>query len=403
MMETKIDRPGCQIRSRRIQNGMSQAVLSERAGVSRRTLARWESGKASPRRTELDLVQSALGWADDFAEQSFGWRRALSLARGRLGLDHESMGALLRLHASTVRRLEEGRLGVTADLAKERIRSLPLHPSELEAFIAPLALTLGNDWTNFDLYYDQILRNLDPSQAEWWRVAAAYGRQLGEAHRHSEARELAKPVIESGFLSGAPKTAQFAIRSILARSYFFDSWRSAQRGLYQLRQLKGLAVGRREICEGEALFAECLAFHGRWEQAAEHICRAVSIAEDLGGATLSLRQTDHAAILAKSGNPEAALAVLPRADSEGPVEFATRARLIADIKDALGDADRAEHWRQLAEAMIEREHLHGRFRLVNRRRSILDGASDQKPSALAPSPSGEGSGSEIAWQSEGAP
>jgi hypothetical protein len=220
----------------------------------------------------------------------------------------------------------------------------------------------GLDWTNFDLEHDRLLNGLGPEEPDR-NVEADYVRWLSQAHRHEETREWAKKAVESDSFGRAPKTFQFAMRCALARSYFFDSWRTAQRGLFHLRALKGLAVGRREICEAEALMAECLSLHGLPQQALRHSVRAVEIAEGLGGATLSLRQTDYAITLLRAGSPGAALKILPLGDSDGAVEFAARAMAMSEIQSALGRFDRSEHWRELAETTIERERLHGRFRL----------------------------------------
>jgi|GEM_PF-4360223 len=370
-MQAELLHVGPQLRELRTQLGMSQALLSERTGVSRRTLIRWESGQVRPRRSELDLVRSALGLPDESSEAQGAWNRVLRMARGRLGFSHEAMGSCLSVHPSTVRRFEEGRISIAPELAMARIQALPLHASEVEALLSPRRSMEGSDWTNFDLWHDRLLGSLELGQPAWWQAASDYARLLGEAHRHDEAREVAKAAMERDTFSGAPKAIQFALRCTLARGYFFGSWRSAQRGAYHLRRLQGMAVGRREICDREALIAECLSVQGRYDQALQHCRRAVSIAEGMGGAVLSLRQSDYAAVLLRGGKPEVALTMLPGADSDGPVEFASRARLLSDIQDALGEVNRSVHWRGLAESVIERNRLHGRFRLLPRTRPMM--------------------------------
>lgn len=52
---------GERIKARRVELGLTQAQLAEKAGVRQPTLSNWESGSGSPQLAKLTNVATALG------------------------------------------------------------------------------------------------------------------------------------------------------------------------------------------------------------------------------------------------------------------------------------------------------------------------------------------------------
>ena len=396
-MEKGADSFGRALRAARERGGLTQSQLAERAGVSRRTIIRWESTAVSPWVTELESVIKALELDRTEADQltkSLTSSRAmrvfesdrmtrfavfLGVARKRTGLTHMVLAQHFGCDPTTVRRWESGRITPSPEEICHLCEVLNISAEELsylnsvnfqapktqEELFETLRTTLSpqdrSSWTLFDVMFLRLLEQPTVCENQRWtaHVQSAYARMLIACNRHQEAvkhAEEAKSLYE--------QTRHPADRSLLATIILLaqshssaSKVRGPQTALRMLDELEKRPLDWPLLANRMDAYAEVHARTGSMSKAIAYSDRALAAAKNCGPKMVKIMSFNRARIHLIAGQPGYALEAVIGLSDSSPLQNALEARTLFEIHELLGKKQEARHWWSLADQLCKRHAL----------------------------------------------
>jgi transcriptional regulator with XRE-family HTH domain len=397
---------GRALREARLEAGLTQDQLSELSKVSRRTIIRWEGGEVSPWIPELQSAIKALEISEPAAAGLLGLLKTsrgqfasdakaterqahfIRLARVRADLDRGKLAAIMRCDRSTIARWEAGRLcpkpdelellWATLDMQAPEVAELAEPPDavgprgdvDLEERIEGIVWPWDKEgYLLFDCRFFKLIEQLnavpDSDQRQVWicRAKTAYAWMLSTCERYREAQEFSDAVIalfERGEIPSAPYL--FLSMLISAKcSYRSLSHRGISRGIERLDRLEKRPLDWELLaCRFDA-YAEAYACQRSFSKALECCDQAIDAAAKCGPRLTRLTRFNKSRVLLMSGKAEAALEHLPEFSELTPVNDAREALTLALVNDALGRTPQADHWRSVANRVIDTFQLSRAF------------------------------------------
>lgn len=376
-----------------MERGLTQTHLAELSKISRRTIIRWEAGKASPWIPELRSVADAMKMtsaefealiqrldtnrARHETDQALSVGKLLRAVRLRSGRTAEEVASVLGCDPSTVARWESGRS--YADNADLQLLSecLQLYPNEVEEFkAASLAFQIDSDlelqerllgivwpWDPlafrlYDARFLGLLGCLDSSQAlssvRSARTVVAYAWMLSASGRFREAADYLEPVL-GFFEAGEIPAGRYLIAAsiICARSLLNGSTqRGWNRGMRLLDELEGRPLTWELLACRYDAYCEAHTLRSDFAAAAKWSTQAISAAEKSGGRLAKHLRFNRCRLHLLSGAKESALKELPPFSESTPFVDAGEALTLAAIYSAQGYKDRSAHFQSVADGLI---------------------------------------------------
>lgn len=380
------------LRQARKGAGLSQTQLSEKSGVSRRTLIRWEQGSASPWIPELQAVIPALELSENEASflikqlDSSRSKRTydhnqkemvllLKIARLRSGRTMESVAKDLLCDASTIRRWESGQYFPSARQLKELAKSLGILQVELdlvqsdgypeitsEAQFRTAIYELSNFHDKYsaallDARYVIHFHRAELRSNPKWKahLIVEYAAMLASFGRYSECAECSRMALK---LADANPTLgdTTSIRATISLAWgCIGSSRSRgpKVSIKYLDQLDRRPLDWHLLSLRWDAYAAAYTALGDFDRALAYSDRSLSAASHLKSKLSMSLSFNRALIFLKQGLPSDALQAIKGISEASPLQSVQEFRILADIHDQLGLVVESQHWEKLATQISE--------------------------------------------------
>jgi transcriptional regulator with XRE-family HTH domain len=376
---------------------MTQAQLSERSKLSRRTIIRWEAGEASPWIPELRAAIQALGITDKdsvallslldttrrqraFEPQTADrYGRIFRMARIRANLTSADIATAMGCNPSTVARWESGRLSPRIEELIDLWPRLGVEERELEELgrlDAIEGILNGEDleerilgilwpWDNvgyrlFDIRFSNLIEVIERDLAHESRLAfkcrakTAYAWMLASCARFIQAKEHSDEVIRLAQSGEMPSEIHTIVAALISAkcSYRSLSKRAVLSGIRTLDELENRPLGWELLACRLSGYGEAFACQGSFVRALEYCDRAIDAASKCGPKLSRLFRFNRCRALLMAGEPQLALESLPEFSELTPLNDANEALAAALIYEALGHQRQARHWMSVANEVI---------------------------------------------------
>lgn len=398
------------LQSWRVGRGLSRRGLAASAGISHTTLGRWETGKFLPCLPELEATLNALDATPTQRRQALqllhapraihqlhtqtlarteillGGQRPsggdlLRALRRRRGKTQGDVAAALGVTTSTISRWESGQSYPSAEelqtlcyllgAQEAELIALTMHRFDLGQMHTENTLDALADCLETIRWKASGHRDLDflALEARLWECAAHqpaareilasvwayYADYLSWKERFAEARDYANRALDSARETRLPSRLQIHAAIAGARAAAYRSAPFApKRGLEELRPWLADDIALRPAYRAW-LRADAALYTAQLGQNTDALVQSKEACQIATGSLyereLRFRKFDRAEVLLRSGQPEAALSIMPDTLIQG-IEYARPALLAAEAAGRIGDQTRASEYLRHASALI---------------------------------------------------
>ncbi|MBW3622373.1 MAG: helix-turn-helix domain-containing protein [Armatimonadetes bacterium] len=389
-------RLGDYLRQLRTERKVSLNRLALKAGVTKSTLIRWESGAHRPRLPELDSVLTALDASPDQRERAYAF---LDVPRARSGLDEKAealptVGDLLRamrlrrgmslegvaasigVHTSTVSRWEGGQVTLPLELREPLLDLFRARPTEREAmrerrwtFGSPVETGVPLEELHIRLQHlyretlegNHVLMDLEflTFRSQVWPLLSrrdearhllamgyfVYALGLSWVDRRQEASRHAERALEMLSPTASPEDRINVVTVAALMTAKSNSPQGPARAVERLRGVLPLATTP-QLATGLYRDMADYAHRGGYTEAAlDYIQKAYVTAEQAEDPNAHrLARFVHAEILLEAGQPRTALPLLYETPPPFPLQTILEALQWGEALFALGDRTEAYSW-----------------------------------------------------------